>query len=96
MTGGRSRRWANLRRYMIMLAKLSPEPTYCPRCNLPITDPDSADLGHVTDAAIADPSQPVHVRLEHVHCNRSAGWALAREMRRRPRHKITAWESTEL
>lgn len=93
---GYGRRWDRLRAHMVMLATLSAQPTYCGRCGLVIPDVRDADLGHVVDRVIADPTQPVEVRWEHRHCNRAAGMATAREQTRRPRYTSTAWESNEL
>lgn len=47
----------------------------CPRCGLPMIDPDLCDAGHSVDLAI-DPQAKAD-RLEHADCNRRAGQALS-------------------
>lgn len=92
----RTRYWRRLKAMHIAAAMLSPEPVTCWRCEQPITDLSGAELGHLIDAATAEPGTPLRVALEHGHCNRAAGSALQNEMRRRPRTNNQAWISTDL
>lgn len=47
--------------------------TLCPRCGLPMLPGQDLDLGH-TVARSVDPTSRAD-RIEHAHCNRSAGAA---------------------
>lgn len=54
--------------------------TLCPRCGDPMLETDELDLGHSTDHAI-DP-YAIGDRIEHAHCNRSAGAILRNTLER--------------
>jgi len=64
----------------------------CGRCLRPIAPDEPWDAGHVEDVATGgDPRGPV--RPEHTSCNRSAGAALALDLRRPSRRRPGAWTS---
>ncbi len=52
--------------------------TPCPRCGEIMFDTDDLDLGHSVDVAL-DP-HAVGDRIEHAHCNRSAGGRLGYDL----------------
>jgi len=76
-----SRAWRRRRAFVIAT---TPRPVICWRCEQEITNPETADLGHLSDLATAQPGAAVRVALEHPACNRAAGQLLGQELTRKP------------
>lgn len=89
------------RAYLLAMARLSPTPVICWRCEEAISADDmaTAEAGHVVDAALMAPGTAPRLRLEHRACNRAAGYALGRELAKgggRMRAPAGTWVSTDL